>query len=181
MKFEDAQNDMNFSYFGGGTGVLVSGLVWCIAGIMALMFSNQSSMLTLFFGGMFIHPLAILLSKIFKRPGNHDPKNPLGKLALESTIILFVGLFLAFYIAKLQVAWFFPIMLMIIGARYLVFNTLYGIKTYWVLGGFLMLSGMLCILLGANFIIGAFVGGVTEIVFSLVIFMQTKSLVLNNA
>lgn len=69
---------------------------------------------------------------------------------------------------------------MIIGARYLVFNTLYGIKTYWVLGGLLMLTGMLCILLGANFIIGAFVGGVTEIVFSLVIFMQTKNVVLKS-
>ncbi len=51
MKFKDAQNDMNFSYFGGGTGVLVSGLVWCIAGIVALLYSNQSSMLALFFGG----------------------------------------------------------------------------------------------------------------------------------
>lgn len=71
-------------------------------------------------------------------------------------------------------------MLMIIGARYLVFNTLYGIKTYWVLGGLIMLTGMLCILLGANFIIGAFVGGVTEIVFSLVIFMQTKNVVLKS-
>jgi hypothetical protein len=180
MKFEDAQNDMNFSYFGGGTGVLVSGLVWFTAGIVALMYSNQFSMLTLFFGGMFIHPLAMLLSKILKRSGNHDPKNPLGKLALESTIILFVGLFLAFYVAKLQVEWFYPIMLMIIGVRYLVFNTLYGIKTYWVLGGLLMLTGMLCILLGANFIIGAFVGGVTEIVFSLIIFMQTKNLVLKS-
>jgi hypothetical protein len=29
MEFEDAQNDMNFSYFGGGTGVLISGLVYC--------------------------------------------------------------------------------------------------------------------------------------------------------
>ena len=148
---------------------------------MALMFSNQSSMLTLFLGGMFIHPLAMLLSKILRRSGNHDPKNPLGKLALESTIILFVGLFLAFYVATLQVDWFYPIMLMIIGVRYLVFNTIYGIKTYWVLGVFLMLSGMLCILLGANFVIGAFVGGVTEIVFSLVIFMQTKNLVLKTA
>lgn len=36
MKFEEAQQDMNFSYFGGGTGVLVSGLVWCIAGVVAL-------------------------------------------------------------------------------------------------------------------------------------------------
>lgn len=73
------------------------------------------------------------------------------------------------------------LMLMIIGVRYLVFNTIYGIKTYWVLGVFLMLSGMLCILLGANFVIGAFVGGVIEIVFSLVIFMQTKNLVLKTA
>ena len=175
-----SRTPFRISYFGGGTGVLVSGLVWCIAGSVALLYSNQSSMLTLFFGGMFIHPLAMLLSKILKRSGNHDPKNPLGKLALESTIILFVGLFLAFYVAKLQVEWFYPIMLMIIGARYLVFNTLYGIKTYWVLGILLMLSGMLCILLNANFVIGAFIGGVTEILFALVIFSQTKGLVIKN-
>jgi hypothetical protein len=181
MKFEDAQNDMNFSYFGGGTGVLVSGLVWCVAGLVALLHSNQLSMLTLFFGGMSIHPLAILLSKMLKRSGRHDPNNPLGKLALESTIILFVGLFLAFFVAKLKAEWFYPIMLMIIGVRYLIFNTLYGIKTYWALGIFLIFSGVLCILFDANFVMGAFVGGVTEIVFSFVIFMQTKSLVLKSS
>jgi hypothetical protein len=135
-------------------------------------------MLTLFLGGMFILSLAMLLSKNLKRPGNHDPKNPLGKLALESTIILFVGLFLAFSVAKVQVEWFHPIMLMIIDVRYLIFNTLYGIKTYWVLGMLLMLSGMLCILFNANFVIGAFIGGVTEILFALVIFSQTKGLVI---
>ena len=178
MKFEDAQNDMNFSYFGGAAGVLVSGLVWCVAGLVALLYSYQSSMLTLFFGGMLIHPLAMLLSKILKRSGNHDPKNPLGKLALESTIILLVGLFLAFYVAKLQVEWFYPIMLMIIGVRYLAFNTLYGIRTYCGLGALLIFSGMSCIFLGANFVIGAFVGGILEIIFSLVIFTQSKGLVL---
>lgn len=181
MTFEDAQHDMNRSYFGGGAGVFVSGCVWCIAGIAAMLFTNQSSMLTLFFGGMLIHPLATLLSKCLKRSGKHDPKNPLGKLALESTIILFVGLFIAFHVAGLKVEWFYPIMLMVIGVRYLVFNTLYGVKIYWVLGGFLMFSGVLCILLGGNFVIGAFVGGVTEIVFSVVIFMQTKSCVSTSA
>jgi hypothetical protein len=33
-------------------------------------------------------------------------------------------------------------------------------------------------LLGANFVIGAFIGGLTEIVFSLVIFNKSKGLVL---
>lgn len=178
MKFEDAQQNMNLSYFGGGTGALVSGLVWCVAGFFALLHSNQSSMLTLFFGGMFIHPLAMLLSKALKRSGNHDSKNPLGKLALESTVILFVGLFLAFYVAKLQAEWFYPIMLMIIGVRYLIFNTLYGMKIYWFLGALLIFFGMGCIVLNANFVIGAFIGGITEILFALVIFAQSKGPVL---
>lgn len=177
MNFEEAQKDMNYSYFGGGTGVLVSGLVWSIAGSVALFSFSQSSMLTLFFGGMFIHPLAMLLSKVLKRPGNHDPKNPLGKLALESTVILFVGLFIAFYVAKLQIEWFYPIMLMIIGVRYLAFNTLYGTKIYWVLGAVLMLAGMLCILFGTDFIVGAFIGGATEILFSTVILYQSTNVV----
>ena len=180
MKFEDAQKDMSLSYYSGGAGVFISGLVWCIAGLIAVLHSNQSSMLTLFFGGMLIHPLAIFLCKRLNRSGNHDTKNPLAKLALESTIILFVGLFLAFFVAKLQIEWFYPIMLLIIGVRYLVFNTLYGLKTYWVLGGVLMLSGMICILLGAEFMIGAFIGGVTEIVFSLIIFKQSKKLILTD-
>ncbi|MCK8116937.1 hypothetical protein MTF68_05140 [Pseudoalteromonas sp. 2CM37A] len=63
MKSEDVQQNINLAYFGGGTGALVSGLVWSIAGFVTLLYSNQSSMLTLFFDGMFIHPLAMLLSK----------------------------------------------------------------------------------------------------------------------
>jgi hypothetical protein len=176
MKFEDAQKEMSFSYFGGGTGVLVSGFVWCLAGSVALLYSDRLSMLTLFFGGMLIHPAAMLLAKMFKRPGNHSPNNPLAKLALESTIILFFGLFLAFYVAKLQVEWFYPIMLMTIGVRYLVFNTLYGSRVYWLLGALLLFSGMLCIILGADFVIGAFIGGSIEVVFSLLILNQSKGI-----
>jgi hypothetical protein len=176
MKFEDAQKDMDFSYIGGGAGVLVSGIVWSLAGLVAIFYSNQSSMLTLFIGGMFIHPISMLVSKALKRPGNHNPENPLGKLALESTVILFVGLFLAFYVAKLNLDWFYPIMLLAIGVRYLIFNTLYGAKIYWVLGAVLMLSGMFCLLFGANFILGAFIGGLTEIIFSLVILKKSKGL-----
>ena len=181
MKFEEAQKDMNFAYFGGATGVLVSGLVWCIAGFVALLYSNQSSMLALFFGGMFIHPLGMLLAKMLKRPGKHNPENPLGKLALESTVIIFVGLFLAFCVAQIKIEWFYSIMLLAIGVRYLIFNTLYGTRTYWLLGACLMLSGALSIVLDANFILGAFIGGVTEIIFSLVIFNQSKRLTLNEA
>ena len=46
MNFKDAQKDMNFSYFAGAPGVLVSGLVWCIAAFVALLYSNQLSIFT---------------------------------------------------------------------------------------------------------------------------------------
>jgi hypothetical protein len=96
MTFTEAQRDMDYAYFGGATGVLVSGLVWCAAGFIGLLHSTQASMYALFIGGMFIFPLGMLMSKACKRPGKHKPENPLNKLALESTIIIFVGLFLAF-------------------------------------------------------------------------------------
>ncbi|TDR20714.1 DUF7010 family protein [Marinicella litoralis] len=175
MKFEDAQKDMNFSYYGGGTGVLVSGIVWSLAGLVALLHTEVASMLTLFIGGMFIFPAGMLIAKMLKRPGKHLPQNPLGKLAIESTLILFVGLFLAYCVARLKIEWFYPIMLLTIGVRYLVFNTLYQLKTYWLLGVILMVSGMLCILLDADFMLGAFIGGITEIIFSFIILQQSKA------
>ena len=48
MIFDDAQKNMNDAYFGGGTGVLASGLIWSVAGIVAVYSSPQTSMLTLF-------------------------------------------------------------------------------------------------------------------------------------
>ena len=124
MQFAQAQKDINDAYAGGSTGVFVSGLVWLLAGIAGLFFSPQVSILTLFFGGMGIFPIGVLLAKALKRSGKHQAENPLGKLALESTAILFVGLFLAFCVAQIHLDWFYPIMLLAIGVRYLVFNTL---------------------------------------------------------
>jgi hypothetical protein len=72
-------------------------------------------------------------------------------------------------------------MLLAIGVRYLIFNTLYGTKIYWILGASLILFGALCIVLDANFILGSFIGGVTEIIFSIIIINQSKGLVLNGS
>ncbi len=165
---------MKFSYFGGAPGVLVSGIVWILSGVVAILGSNQTSMLVLFFGGMLIHPLSILLAKSLGRTGKHASENPLGMLALESTGLLFIGLFIAFTIAKVEADWFYPVMLLTIGGRYLVFSTLYGDRLYWYLGGLLALSGVLCIQLNAPFFVGAFIGGFLEVIFSVFLALRLK-------
>lgn len=81
MNIEQAQKDMCQSYFGGGPGILISGIVWMTAGLVSQFYSPKTSISVFFFFGMAIHPLGILLSRLFKRSGIHAKTNLLGKLA----------------------------------------------------------------------------------------------------
>ncbi len=176
MNFKDAQYDMRYAYFGGGPGVLASALIWFAAGIVALFASENSSMLTLFFGGMFIYPLGLVFVKILKRPAKHQPENPLGMLAVETTFILLLGLILAFAMVNAYVEWFFPTMLLVIGGRYFVFSTIYGMRLYWLLAIFLVLAGIGLGISHAPFYYGAFAGGILELLFSIPITLKNKKI-----
>ena len=175
MEFRQSQRDMVAAYYGGATGVLASGIIWCLAGIVAIVSSHTASMISFFVGGTLIFPLSVLLSKGLARSGKHAPDNALRHLAMEGLGTLFVGLFLAYCIARLNPQLFYPTMLLIIGARYLTFQTLYGLKVYWLLGGALILAGFWSILLSLPFAYGALLGGAIEVGFALAIFRQCKA------
>ncbi|MCM4166097.1 hypothetical protein KCTC52924_03011 [Arenibacter antarcticus] len=181
MKFIQAQEDMRKSYFGGGPGALASGLVWLTAGITALVSTQQISVLLFFFGGMLIHPMGIMLSKLLKRSGKHIKGNPLSYLALESTFLLFIGLFIAYLVLQIRPNYFFSIMILIIGARYLVFSTIYGMRIYWVFGATLIISGFIGILFNTPFHLIALIGGIIEILFSFIIlYLEKRNLKIPN-
>jgi len=174
MIFTEAQEDMRKSYLGGGPGAFASGIVWLTAGITALISTKQISVLIFFFGGMLIHPLGILISKALNRSGKHKNGNPLSFLALESTFLLFIGLFIAFLTLQIRPNWFFSIMILIIGGRYLLFSSIYGMRIYWIFGATLILSGIGGFLLNKHFYLIGIVGGVIEIIFSFIILYLEK-------
>lgn len=174
MNFTEAQEDMRTSYFGGGPGVLASGVVWLTSGIATMFSTENVGVLVFFFGGMFIHPLGILLSKLLKRSGQHKKGNPLSTLALESTFLLFIGLFIAYSVMYIRPNWFFPIMMLIIGGRYLLFSSIYGMRLYWVLGSILALSGVLGFFFNSSFYLFGLAGGTIEVLFSFVIISLEK-------
>ncbi|WP_299103512.1 hypothetical protein [uncultured Winogradskyella sp.] len=176
MDFKEFQKEMRIAYLCGGTGILVSGIIWLISGLSGLYLSKEKSLLIFFIGGMLIYPLGVLLAKLFNRSGKHHKDNPLGKLAIESTAILFIGLFIAYSIYQIQELWFFPVMLMIIGVRYLVFQSIYGMKIYWLLGLLLIIPGILFLISNQPFHFGGIAGGIIEISFGvLVIVMNNRS------
>ena len=170
MEFTEAQRDMRKAYVNGGIGVLVSGIVWVIAGLVTLNISLPYGMAALFFGGMAIHPLSLLLEKLFFKREKAVASNPLEMLALQSTPFLIVGLVIAYVVSDSHADWFFAIALLAVGARYLVFQTIYGIRHYIVLGVVLIAIGFVAIwYLQLPPHLVAITGGVTELLFSVII------------
>ena len=169
MDIASGQQDMRAGYHNGATGMLVSGLVWLAATCSALLISVQVSAMVLFFGGMLIFPLSVVLARAFGCPGKHTPENPLSSLAVESTVVLFVGLLIAFVMLFSQPWLFYPVMLLTIGVRYLLFQTLYGLKIYWLVGIVLMAGGAAGMFIRLPAYLTAGYGAAVELIFALVL------------
>ncbi|MEP4531919.1 MAG: hypothetical protein ABJ004_02455 [Cyclobacteriaceae bacterium] len=174
MNFGEAQKDMRDAYLSGSSGVLISSLVWLTAGIFAIFTTKQTSFIVFFIGGMFIHPIGILIAKFLNRSGKHLKGNSLGILAMGSTVIVFIGLFLGYSFFQTRPNWLFPIMLITIGVRYLIFQTIYGMKIYWILGLILIASGLLGLYSNQPFYTFGIIGGMIEFLFSILIFRIDK-------
>jgi len=174
MDIKNAQADMRYGYLGGAAGLFASATVWLAAGVAAAAGSAKGAVVVLFVGGMLIHPLAVLACKLAGRPGAHVKENPLGALALESTVILLLGVLLALGLAQFRVELFFPAMLLVIGGRYLVFQTLYGRRVYWICGGVLAALGMAAAMLKLPVPATALAGGVTEVVFGALVLSRHR-------
>lgn len=174
MSVAEAQHNMRFSYLSGAPGIFASALAWCAAGVVALQLTPEKAVLALFAGGMLIHPVAVLLAKALGRPGAHAKGNPLGALAMESTVLMLLCLPITYAVSRYQLAWFFPAMLLVIGGRYLTFATLFGMRIYWALGAALVAAAYVLVTLKAPPATGAFAGALVEMTFAAIIFIGAK-------
>jgi hypothetical protein len=165
---------MRFAYYGGAPGMITSAAVWLTAGFVSLHVSPERAVWALFIGGMFIHPISVLLVNAIGRPGSHPRDNPFGSLALASTFWLILSLPLAYAVSLLHIEWFFPAMLFVIGGRYLTFATIFGARIYWVCGAALVLAGYALGRVYAQPALGAFAGAAIEAAFAFAIFISAR-------
>src|SRR5690625_5921870 len=138
---------MPSGYFSGVTGILASALAWAASATVALLHSPERAVWVLLIAGMLIFPVGLLLCRLLGASGAHSKGNPLGQLAGASTFWLIFSLPLAYVVGLSNAAWFFSAMLLVIGGRYLVFATIYGMRLCWVLVLALALAGALGALL----------------------------------
>jgi hypothetical protein len=172
--FARAQEDMRSGYLSGAPGVLVSAGVWLAAGWVAALKSASVAVIVLLAGGALIYPASVVLCKALGRAGAHEPGNPLGTLALEGTAWLLAGIAVAYGMSALRLEWFFPAMLLAIGGRYLSFQTLYGLRIYWLCGSLLCVAGLALGLAHAPAHWSAFAGAGIELLIAALVWADSR-------
>jgi hypothetical protein len=175
MHLGEAQRDMRRAYVNGGVGIFASGLVWTLSGLVTMNISLTAGMGTLFFGGMAIHPISIWLARSVYRRGKTRSPNPMEMLALQSTAFLIIGLVIAYLVSSTFSHWFFSIALLTVAARYLVFQTVYGMRLYLILGVVLMFIASLAFWMpGFTPAFIALTAGIIELLCSALILVPAK-------
>jgi hypothetical protein len=164
MTNTESQADVRRIYRGGYSGPLVSAIVWAAANAAYTLVSPGAAMATLFFGGMLIFPLSALILRATTGDGALPKGHPSTPLAMQSAFTVPLGLLVAIALGSYAPQLFFPAALIIVGAHYLVFMTLYGMRVFAVLAAVLAGLGIVGIFLAPG--LGAYSGWLGAIVFA---------------
>jgi len=151
MQIQQAQADVRRVYKGGAVGAIVSAVVWGIASATSAWATPAAAMAVLFLGGMLIFPVASLALQIAGGPGALPKGHPSIGLAMQSAFTVPIGLLLALALGAIDGRLFFPAAAVIVGAHYLTFITLYGMREYAILAGALVLIGTSALFVVAEF------------------------------
>lgn len=177
FSIERAQSNMSIGHAYGFIGILVSSIIWFISALVSASYSPMAAIWSLLIGGALISPITKILNSLLKLKG-HDAENPLKKLAMENTIWMIMCIPLAYALSTFKIEWFFQGMLLIIGGRYLTFQTIFGHKIYWFLGLSLGVASFVMFKFKIQPLETLLIGSIIELVFgSIIFFLYTKKIV----
>lgn len=169
MEISDAQQEVRSVYRDGVVGQTVSGLIWLLSAALGTWVSVPAGVIALAVGGMFIFPLTQLALRIFGGPTTLRSENPLNGLAMQVAFIVPLSIPVIGAAALYNVDWFYPAFMVIVGAHYLPFVFLYGMREYAALAGVLIAGGVtIGYLLPDTFSIGGWFGGAVLLLFAII-------------
>ena len=142
MLIADAQRDVRRVYVGGFYGQLVSGVVWLVAAGVATWVSVGAGTAALWFGGMLIFPLTTLALRLRGGPASLGKGHPFTGLATQIAFTVPIGLLVAVALSTERPDLFFPAAMVLVGAHYLPFVFLYGMRRFAALAALLVLGGV---------------------------------------
>jgi hypothetical protein len=167
MDIQDAQREGRSAYMGGFWGQLVSSVIWLVSAALGTWFTPKASILTVVIGGFFIFPLTLLMLRLSGRRPSLRRENPFNSLGMQVAFVLPLSMLLLVPVGLYNLNWFFPALMVLLGAHYLPFATLYGMRMFLFLAGILIAAGVVISqYFSGMFGLGAWVGGLALFVFA---------------
>ena len=151
-----AQREMRDRFVGGFYGQLVSGLLWLGSATLATWATPRAAITALVVGGFFIFPVTELLIRAVARKPPLRAANQLKQLGMQVAFVLPMSMPLLVPVSLYRLNWFYPAMMILLGAHYVPFVFLYGMPQFAALAGLLLAGGMMIALyLSDSFALGA--------------------------
>jgi hypothetical protein len=167
MDVEDAQGEVRSVYIGGFWGQLVSSAVWLVSATLGTWATPRASIVAIVIGGFLIFPLTQVLLRLSGRRASVSRENPFNGLAMQVVFVLPISMLLLLPVGLYRLNWFFPALMVLVGAHYLPFASLYGMRMFLFLSGILVATGVLTALyFSGTFSLGAWIGGLALFVFA---------------
>jgi hypothetical protein len=168
MQIADAQRENRVRFRGGFYGQLVSGVLWLVSAALATWSTPKAAIVFIVLGGFFIFPITELLVRAGGgRPLSRD--NSLPQLGMQVAFVMPFSMFLLVPVTEFRLTLFYPATMILLGAHYMPFVFLYGMRMFAVLGALLLAAGLLIGMnLPGDFNIGAWYTGIALVIFAVI-------------
>jgi hypothetical protein len=130
VRIDEAQREMRRTYLCAFPGAFVTTVLWAASAAFATWGSRTGAVMTLIAGGMFIFPATLLVLRLLGRPAFTRRENPLNALAMQVAFTVPLSIPLILAATRHRPEWFYAGFLIVVGAHYLPFMTLYGHRAF---------------------------------------------------
>ena len=141
ITIEDAQRDVRTTFMGGFAGQLVTSLIWFASAALATWYSSKAGIVVLLVACTFIYPLTQLTLRIMGHANALPKGHPMNYLAMQVAFTIPVAIPVVAAAAMHRTNLFYPGIMVILGAHYMPFIFLYGMRQFAVLAALLIGGG----------------------------------------
>jgi hypothetical protein len=175
MDIAEAQKENRLRFAGGFYGQLVSSALWFMSAAVADRVSTRAAIACLVFGGFLIFPITDFLAWANKA-APLSRGNALRWLGMQVAFVLPFSMPLLLPVTRYSIGLFYPAMMILLGAHYIPFIFLYGMRAFAALAAFLIGGGVFLAVSGPHrFSAGAWYTSVVLFFFAFVARMIVKA------
>lgn len=167
MDIGDAQREMRTRFAGGFYGQLVSGVLWLVSAGLATWSTPRAAITLLVAGGFFIFPITEVLIRVAGGRSPLSAQNALRSLGMQVAFVLPLSMPLLLPVGLYRLNWFYPAMMVLLGAHYIPFVFLYGMRMFAVMAALILGGGLvIATYWSSSFAVGAWYTGAVLILFA---------------